>query len=46
VIAISGAAGGFQPEDEVLIEFVEERFGITVPFVRRFIPPDGSQSTG
>jgi O-antigen/teichoic acid export membrane protein len=44
VVAISGAAGGFQPEDEVLIEFVEERFGITVPFVRRFIPPEGSQS--
>ena len=37
-LAVVGAVGGFQPEDRVAVEFVEERAGVRIPLVRRYIP--------
>lgn len=30
--------GGFEPEDEILFNFIEEKTGIEVPFIHQFIP--------
>ncbi|MDG5776838.1 flippase [Haloarculaceae archaeon H-GB1-1] len=32
--------GGLEPEDAILLDFVEDTVGVRVPFVRRFIPED------
>ena len=39
-LVVTGLAGSIQPEDAILIEFVEERIDIEIPFVRRFIPTE------
>ncbi|WP_101298333.1 flippase [Halegenticoccus soli] len=46
-IGVVAAGGGLQSEDRVVIEVVEERIGVRIPLVRRYLPtPTGSQSTG
>ena len=35
---IVAATGCLQPEDKIPIAFVEDRIGIEVPLVRRFVP--------
>lgn len=37
-IAVVSLAGCLQPEDWIALEFVEERIGLQVPFVRQFLP--------
>lgn len=37
-IGILAVAGLLQPEDRVVLEFVEEQTGVRVPYVRNFIP--------
>lgn len=37
-IVVVGLAGGFQPEDAIVLEFVEDAVGVRVPFVRRYLP--------
>ena len=39
VVAVA-VAGGFQPDDRILIEFVESRTGITVPYVDQYLPSE------
>jgi O-antigen/teichoic acid export membrane protein len=37
-LVVVAVAGGLQPEDRVAVEFVEERTGVRIPLVRRYIP--------
>lgn len=39
-LLVIGAAGGLQPEDGVVVEFVEEALGVDLPVVRRYIPAE------
>lgn len=42
-LAVVFATGCLQSQDEVVVEFVEETLGVTVPGVRRFIPPSSDR---
>jgi len=33
-----GAVGGFQPEDQVVIDLIESKTGVQIPFVRQYLP--------
>jgi len=37
-LVLVAASGCLQPEDRVAIQLVEERLGVTVPFIRRYLP--------
>lgn len=37
-IAVVAVTGCLQPEDEIVLEFVERTLGIEIPLIRRFIP--------
>lgn len=37
-LVVTALVGGFQPEDRIVIEFVEEAIGVRVPLVRRYLP--------
>lgn len=39
-IALAGTTGCLQPEDEIPIEVIESRLGVTVPFIRQYIPEE------
>jgi O-antigen/teichoic acid export membrane protein len=39
-LAVVALAGGLAPADAALLDAVEERAGVTVPAVRRFVPDD------
>lgn len=39
-IVIVGLVGGFQAEDEVAIEFVEDLIGSKIPLIRRYLPTE------
>jgi O-antigen/teichoic acid export membrane protein len=39
-IAIVGVTGAFQPEDEVVVEFIESHVGVRIPLVRSFLPSE------
>lgn len=37
-LVVVGLVGGLQPEDRIPLEFVEDRLGVHIPYVRRYIP--------
>ena len=37
-IVLVAVTGCLQPEDEIPVEFVEERIGIDIPLIRRYVP--------
>lgn len=37
-LLVAAIGGGLQAEDRVALRFVEERIGVRVPFIRRYIP--------
>ncbi|AGN00967.1 membrane protein involved in the export of O-antigen and teichoic acid [Salinarchaeum sp. Harcht-Bsk1] len=39
-IAVVALTGCLQPEDEIVLEFLEQTTGVEIPLVRRFIPPE------
>lgn len=39
-LAVCAATGCFQPEDEIPLELIEDRLGIRVPYIRRYIPDE------
>ncbi|GAB3021636.1 flippase [Natronobiforma cellulositropha] len=39
-LAVVAFVGGFQPEDAVVVDLVEDLAGVTIPLVRRWIPDD------
>jgi O-antigen/teichoic acid export membrane protein len=41
-VALCAATGCLQSEDEIPIELIEDRLGIRVPFIRRYIPESGT----
>jgi O-antigen/teichoic acid export membrane protein len=41
-VAVVAITGCLQPEDEIPVELVEDRLGIRIPFIRRYIPARNS----
>lgn len=37
-LVVAAVGGGLQAEDRVALRFVEERIGIRIPYIRRYIP--------
>jgi O-antigen/teichoic acid export membrane protein len=37
-VALVAVTGCLQPEDEIPVELVEDRLGVRIPFIRRYIP--------
>lgn len=42
-IAVVGLTGGFEADDIVIIDLIEDTAGISVPFIRRWIPNPGGE---
>lgn len=42
-IAVVGLAGGFEPDDVVIVDLLEDAAGVTIPVIRRFIPETRSE---
>ncbi|WP_435076771.1 oligosaccharide flippase family protein [Halococcus sp. AFM35] len=39
-LAVCAATGCFQPEDEIPLELIEDRLGVDIPLIRRYIPDE------
>lgn len=39
-----GAAGLLRPEDAIILDFLEDKAGVEVPFVRRHVPTEGESA--
>lgn len=39
-LVVCAATGCFQPEDEIPLELIEDRLGVRVPYIRRYIPEE------
>jgi O-antigen/teichoic acid export membrane protein len=42
-VALLALTGSLQAEDEIPIELIEDRLGVTIPLIRRYIPGAGSE---
>jgi O-antigen/teichoic acid export membrane protein len=39
-LVVCAATGCFQPEDEIPLELIEDRLGVRIPYIRRYIPDE------
>lgn len=44
-IAVVGLVNGFEPDDAVIVDLLEDAVGVSIPVIRRFIPTTRSERT-
>ncbi|WP_049923567.1 flippase [Halopiger djelfimassiliensis] len=42
-LVVVALTGGLEPDDAVVVDLVEEKLGVSIPFVRRWMPESGEQ---